>query len=39
MIDFKSDVTRQVVRGVCEGVVLSVVLWGGALALYWLFVG
>lgn len=37
MID--RDVVRQVVTGVCEGVLLSVVLWGGLLAVYWLFVG
>ncbi len=39
MIDWKSDETRQVVRGVGEGVVLSVLLWGGLLAVYWLFIG
>lgn len=36
MID--RDVVRQVVSGVCEGVLLSVVVWCGMLAGYWLFI-
>jgi hypothetical protein len=32
MIDFKSDVTRQVVRGVCEGVAV----WAVVMVMYWL---
>lgn len=31
------DVVRQVVLGVWEGVVISVVVYGGLFAVYWLF--
>lgn len=36
MID--RDVVRQVVSGVCEGLLLGIVMWGGMLAGYWLFI-